>query len=145
MKWVDAHSSVDIQQYEWHWHDYTINIESGLFGNFVLTWRFYNFTIMQSLPSGAIYHQCPSSRNRCAIYDFLITGILWVCRWSSPSIRIFPHTCWFVTEMQIFHNWRLKNKMFCFLLSYCFCFCLFLILHTFCSVLTCDILGIGLL
>ena len=24
-----------------------------------------------------------------------VKGILWVCRWSPPSLRIFPHTCWF--------------------------------------------------
>ena len=25
-----------------------------------------------------------------------IKGILWDCRWSPPSIRIYSHTCWFV-------------------------------------------------
>ena len=40
------------------------------------------------------------------------------------------------------HNRRLKNNHLIFLLSYCY---LYLILHKFCSVLTCDILGIGLL
>ena len=90
-----------------------------------------------------------------------LKGILWDCWKSPPSIRICSHTCWFVygntflimklTKFQsdpssncfTIDVWKINcyNSLFLTFLL----FFLYLILQKFCSVLTCDILGIGLL
>ena len=92
--------------------------------------------------------------------------ILWYRRWSPPSIRIFPtHADFFLQKCISNHETKQASKFQSVTSSNCFTidvwtincwlstvyflrtFLLFLyhILHKFCSVLTCDILGIGLL
>ena len=91
-------------------------------------------------------------------------GILWHRQWRPPSIRIFfPPMLICLQKCVSNHDtkqaskfqsdlstncftiivWKMLNSTVYFLLSYCVF--LYLVLHKFCSVLTCDILGIGLL
>ena len=87
-----------------------------------------------------------------------IKGILWDRRWSSPSIRIFSHTCWFLygnaflimtlskpPSFRVIRALIASQSMFEQFISYFLIVVFYLILHKFCSVLTCNILGIGLL
>ena len=77
---------------------------------------------------------------------------LWDRQWSLSSIGISSHICWFsiyINEFLIMKRSNLPSfraiccmQHFIFLLSYCN---LYLVSHKFWSVLTCNILGIGLL
>ena len=88
------------------------------------------------------------------VIDFVLTvpcikGILWDRQWN-PSICISPQRCRFVYRNAQETKQSIKfqgdpSAIASNFIVLLFNWYLYLILHKFCSVLTCDILGIGLL
>ena len=102
--------------------------------------------------------------SQCCNVKQLFKVILWDRRWSPPSIRISPQTCWLqkciynheTKQASKFQSdqssncftidvWKINCWIQQFISYFLIGFFLYLILHKFCSVLTYDILGIGLL
>ena len=117
------------------WRLQIIQSMQGLFESYASHWK---FTIPKNV--GGI-----SSEWIVALLstNVIFKGILWDRRWSTPSIRIFSHTCWFFLRQGISNHktkqaskfqsdpstncftidvWNINcwRQQFIFLLSYCF-------------------------